>query len=1261
MRVLIIILTSAIYLFTSSLYAQHTIGIGTDTPNEKSVLDLTSITQGFLMPRLSTAQRTAMILGLTDKGMLVYDTDLEEVVSWNGTVWVTGGTGLTGTGTATQLTFWNSATSLSSSPNLLWDNTNLRLGINNSIPNEALDLIGNIKITPTSATSGQIRMGANLFLHAAGLTNLFAGVSAGNLTLSGSQNVGLGPLALNALTSGTQNTATGANALSLNSSGQGNSAFGSQALRDNTTGSGNAAFGRDALVLNTTGYDNVAVGALSMQANTSGFENVAIGVSSLRSNTIGTSNSAFGFSSLRTNTTGVGNSAFGFSSLRNSTTSDYNSAFGTSSLRNNSTGSNNAAFAYNSLVSNTTGSENVAIGVSSMNFNTVGSENVAIGSRALSSNVAGNKAVAIGYQAMQFANNQSTAFENTNVAVGFEALRGSSTPAANTGTDNTSVGFQTLHQNTSGSYNTAIGYGALSGNLTGEENTAIGYKANVSDPGLRNATAIGANAVVGADNTVQLGNGADISFDRALIANGNAGLLGQILTSQGPGAAPIWSNASGIVGSGTTNYLARWTNSTTLDIGATQDDGTSVGIGAAPSALFGRLYVMANSGSNAIRAEASSTGANNIGLLALAGNAITSATGVQATANGTALNTYGLFATSNSTGTNSFGAMLRCIGNATNAYGLYSEVSAGTNRYSGVFMGGNVGIGTDIPLYLLHLRSSLPTQFIQAGDNLSLPNTVMGNIDFADAQTNFAQARIGVLREAASSGATDLPTAITFSTTKGGTNILTERMRINNSGFVGIGTVNPTNDLDINGGIRIRQGSPSAGRVLTAVDALGNATWQALPSYGNVSGSGVPTRLAFWDSPSSIASSPNLNWDNTLFRLGIGTATPVGALEVAGNQPNLFISHISGAITTAGADLGRIHSRDNQSTALQAGIAFTRDAASSGATDLPTAIRFTTTEDGSSTPFERMRISNNGNVGIGTTNPITSLDIRSQNVTTASSTYGNLAIFSTNTQGLNIGASISLGGNIITTTTQATFGTIEGRKANGLSGSATGYLSFKTNNAGTLSEVMRINNLGQVGIGTNTFVDLDSKLQVGNGTSETEFSINSSSSGNAFGVNFYTDGTFRSSIGYSPIPSQEWFFIYGAGGGSILRAKNDKVVIGEATTATFQTTLQNTGSMSVNVRTITGNAILGDNDYIILNKSGATAATLTLPATTATGRIIFVRNLSSQNLTISSTNQIVPHASVSPITSIILVPLSSTDDRDDAWLVFDGTNWVVLD
>jgi hypothetical protein len=49
-----------------------------------------------------------------------------------------------------------------------------------------------------------------------------------------------------------------------------------------------------------------------------------------------------------------------------------------------------------------------------------------------------------------------------------------------------------------------------------------------------------------------------------------------------------------------------------------------------------------------------------------------------------------------------------------------------------------------------------------------------------------------------------------------------------------------------------------------------------------VTGTGTATRVAFWNSASTIASNANLYWDNTNSRLGIGTAAPAYALEVTG-------------------------------------------------------------------------------------------------------------------------------------------------------------------------------------------------------------------------------------------------------------------------------------------------------------------------------------------------------------------------------------------
>jgi hypothetical protein len=96
-------------LFLGNTYAQQNVGIGTTTPNSRSILDLTSTSQGFLMPRMSGAQRLAISgLGATDAGLQVYDISTNSIFVWNGSAWVslaTSGSGITslnGLSTSTQ-------------------------------------------------------------------------------------------------------------------------------------------------------------------------------------------------------------------------------------------------------------------------------------------------------------------------------------------------------------------------------------------------------------------------------------------------------------------------------------------------------------------------------------------------------------------------------------------------------------------------------------------------------------------------------------------------------------------------------------------------------------------------------------------------------------------------------------------------------------------------------------------------------------------------------------------------------------------------------------------------------------------------------------------------------------------------------------------------------------------------------------------------------------------------------------------------------
>ncbi|MES2287854.1 MAG: hypothetical protein V4547_19355 [Bacteroidota bacterium] len=299
-----------------------------------------------------------------------------------------------------------------------------------------------------------------LYTNTTGVENTANGAYSLRYNSTGSYNTTNGIQALYTNTIGKNNTATGAYALYANDTGKYNTASGGLALYSNTFGSFNTASGMQALLSNTTGYQNTASGSNSLYSNTTGFYNTADGEQALYSNTVGTHNTATGMQALYANTTGVQNTSTGMNSLRYNTTGNYNTANG-----------------LQALYSNTTGVKNTGSGSYSLYLNTIGGSNTANGYHALYSNVAGSNGTAIGVNAMQYANNTSTAYDNTNVAVGFEALRGSATPAVNVGVNNTAIGYQTLKFNVAGSQNIATGYQALYSNTGGVNNTAYGFRA----------------------------------------------------------------------------------------------------------------------------------------------------------------------------------------------------------------------------------------------------------------------------------------------------------------------------------------------------------------------------------------------------------------------------------------------------------------------------------------------------------------------------------------------------------------------------------------------------------------------------------------------------------------------------------------------------------------------------------------------------------------------------------------------------------------
>jgi hypothetical protein len=75
-------------VYTEGSFAQVAVNTDGSAADTKAMLDVKSTDKGLLIPRMTTAQRTG-ITGLTvsQKGLLVYDTDLNSVWQYNGTVW----------------------------------------------------------------------------------------------------------------------------------------------------------------------------------------------------------------------------------------------------------------------------------------------------------------------------------------------------------------------------------------------------------------------------------------------------------------------------------------------------------------------------------------------------------------------------------------------------------------------------------------------------------------------------------------------------------------------------------------------------------------------------------------------------------------------------------------------------------------------------------------------------------------------------------------------------------------------------------------------------------------------------------------------------------------------------------------------------------------------------------------------------------------------------------------------------------------------
>ena len=183
-------------VITDSLIIDNgiSVGVGSATPSAKALVDLTSTTQGFLTPRMTTAQRDAIVDSVT--GLLIFNTTTGLFNFYTGAIWdaLDSGTG-----------DWNTSGNAGTV-----DGTNF-LGTTDDVPL-------NFRVNNTQV--GRIDNS---------LANIFFGYRAGSANTTGNYNTAYGSNALFSNTTGTNNVANGMYAFSVNTTGSNNTAIGSEA------------------------------------------------------------------------------------------------------------------------------------------------------------------------------------------------------------------------------------------------------------------------------------------------------------------------------------------------------------------------------------------------------------------------------------------------------------------------------------------------------------------------------------------------------------------------------------------------------------------------------------------------------------------------------------------------------------------------------------------------------------------------------------------------------------------------------------------------------------------------------------------------------------------------------------------------------------------------------------------------------------------------------------------------------------------------
>lgn len=391
--------------------------------------------------------------------------------------------------------------------------------------------------------------------------------------------------------------------------------------------------------------------------------------------------------------------------------------------------------------------------------------NVNIGYQAGKNNSIGTRNVSIGHQALT--NNTS----NNNVAIGSLSLTNSTT-----GSDNIALGTSSLTNTTTGGNNIAMGTNALSGNTTGLRNVALG------------SNTLGSN-----NGNLNVGIG-----DKVLVQNSTG------TANTAIGAQAMFSNTTG------GNNVAVGFSALINNISGIQN--TAIGFYAGQNATgTGNVFIGNRAGSNETGNGKLYIANSNTTSPLIYGDFGAALLRVNGTLN--INNTYSLPTTDGTAGqsltTDGAGVVSWSNGAADNM-GNHTAIqnvqlndnylsNDGDNEGIVIDNNGNVGVGTATPDTKLHVTGNTK---IQNGTLTLYSNDSADKIqltDWADMGSKINHSAGWSIDYMAGPGDWDTDGQHRFFTSVSGVGY-TERMRINNNGNVGIGSVSPTQaKLVVNG------------------------------------------------------------------------------------------------------------------------------------------------------------------------------------------------------------------------------------------------------------------------------------------------------------------------------------------------------------------------------------------------------------------------------------------------------------------------------